>query len=265
MDVGDGAVGPPLRRAYPSLARCLCAAIARRLYGAASLLEMWHARKPWVTRLLIPVAIMWVWWSVMADPNAAALQPVTTLDAAACASLLSLREAEGGSAGLAAAGGAARTDGARSLASALALAAGESKRLLLAESNSGYAALSTNWVRHVQTLRPPLPNYIVVALDKAEGRRLATGGVNSYFDPSGCVGREEPRARHAAVDAGESRRHRAPHPPPPAAHSHPAPRTARRTAHPRPPPSRPSPSTSGGSSLRRLTRGSTSPSRTSTP
>ena len=183
-DLDDSA--PPLRRPYPSLARCLCSAIARRLYAAISLLELWHARKPWVTRLFIPISIMWILWSVMSDPNAAALQPVTTMDAAACATLLALRETDGGSAGLGNAG-AARTEGAQTLANALTLAAGDSKRILLAESNSGYAALATNWVKHVQTLRPALPNHVVVALDRAEGRRLASGGVNSFYDPSGCV------------------------------------------------------------------------------
>jgi len=177
----DDLHGPPSRRQYPSLLRCLFGTLIVKAYAALSVLEMWHARRPWITRLLIPVTVMVVWWSYMADPNAALLRPVSTLPPAGCTSLLASRQYDGGAAHLE----SSRTASAHSLSEALLLAAGESKRVLLAPTNSGYGALASNWLKHVGTLRPPLPNHVVVALDKAEGTRLAAGGANSFYDPAG--------------------------------------------------------------------------------
>ena len=203
VDDDDAEYGPPPRRTYPSLLQSVCGSLARRAYGAASLLELWHARRPWVTRLLIPLTIMYVWWSAMADPNALLMEPVSTLSPAACAALLASKGRDGLETG-GGGGGGGRAAGAQSLTDAMTLVAGDSKRVLLAETNSGYGALATNWVKHVQELRPKLTNYLVVALDRAEGARLAAADVNAYYDRAGCVAgaagghREPPREGRCA-------------------------------------------------------------------
>jgi hypothetical protein len=63
-----------------------------------------------------------------------------------------------------------------------------SRRLVLAESNSGFAALTENWVRHWRALRPASsspPGLLVVALDEAERERLERGGVGTWRDGGG--------------------------------------------------------------------------------
>jgi hypothetical protein len=172
----------PLRRRYPSLLQWLGGTISRRLYAIVSTVERWHAVQPWTTRLLLPLTILYCWWHFMSDPNAALMVPARTLSPAACNALLATRETGEDTA---APDRPAPVSAAPSLAEAMLSAAGDQKRLLLTESNSGYGVLAQNWVRHVQTLKPALPNYLVVSLDRSEANRLTAADANTYFDTAG--------------------------------------------------------------------------------
>ena len=167
MDTPDEAHRAPRLSLY-----CCGRAIMARLYAALWWVELAHHRRPWITRLFLPLVALFVLWRAFAEP---ATQLSATLSPAACAALLHSK----GTPALPV------PDSKQSLADALTTAAADRKRVVLVESRKSSAVLTQNWIKHSAALKPPLHNHLVVALDRHEFGRLSELGVHTYYEAPG--------------------------------------------------------------------------------